>query len=121
MEAHNSSSQTLRLKPLPVGLETFRVLLKRRAAYTCPIPCHHLAEKKCMVVNLLAALGAPLVLALDEVDTIIDTTFRSDFFSMLRSWHNYRALQPIWRQLDLALVTSTEPYQFVTNRNLSPF
>jgi AAA-like domain/TIR domain len=70
---------------------------------------------------LLPALGAPLVLAMDEVDTIFDTTFRSDFFSMLRSWHNYRALQPIWRQLDLALVTSTEPYQFVTNRNLSPF
>jgi hypothetical protein len=70
---------------------------------------------------LLPALGAPLVLAMDEVDTIFDTTFRSDFFSMLRSWHNYRALQLIWRQLDLALVTSTEPYQFVTNRNLSPF
>jgi hypothetical protein len=70
---------------------------------------------------LLPTLGAPLVLAMDEVDTIFDTAFRSDFFSMLRSWHNYRALQPIWRQLDLALVTSTEPYQFVSNRNLSPF
>src|SRR5262249_28408318 len=52
MEAHHSSSQTLRFKPLPVGLETFRVLLKRRAAYTCTIPCHHLAEKKCMVAKL---------------------------------------------------------------------
>jgi len=70
---------------------------------------------------LLPTLGAPLVLAMDEVDTIFDTAFRSDFFSILRSWHNYRALQPIWRQLDLALVTSTEPYQFVSNRNLSPF
>jgi hypothetical protein len=70
---------------------------------------------------LLPALGAPLVLAMDEVDTVFDTAFRSDFFSMLRTWHNYRALQPIWRQLDLVLVTSTEPYQFVTNRNLSPF
>ena len=70
---------------------------------------------------LLPTLGAPLVLAMDEVDTIFDTAFRSDFFSMLRSWHNYWALQPIWRQLDLALVTSTEPYQFVSNRNLSPF
>src|SRR5262244_2688903 len=51
MEAHHLSSQTLRFKPLPVGLETFRALLKRRAAYTCTIPCHHLAEKKCMVAN----------------------------------------------------------------------
>jgi hypothetical protein len=40
---------------------------------------------------------------------------------MLRNWHNSRAFQPIWRQLDLVLVTSTEPYQFVANLNLSPF
>jgi len=40
---------------------------------------------------------------------------------MLRSWHNNRAYQPVWRQLDLALVTSTEPYLFVADLNTSPF
>ena len=61
---------------------------------------------------LLKQLDCPLVLAMDEVESVFDTSFRSDFFSMLRSWHNNRAIPStrIWKQLDLALITSTEPY-----------
>jgi hypothetical protein len=40
---------------------------------------------------------------------------------MLRSWHNNRATTPIWKRLDLVLVTSTEPYQLIENLNQSPF
>jgi hypothetical protein len=70
---------------------------------------------------LLKVLDRPLVLAMDEVESIFETDFRTDFFSMLRSWHNRRAEQPIWKQLDLALITSTEPYQLIENLNQSPF
>jgi DNA-binding CsgD family transcriptional regulator len=70
---------------------------------------------------LLPALKGPLVLALDEVDKIFDTDFRSDFFGMLRGWHNRRQSTSVWKQLDLVLVTSTEPYQLVANLNQSPF
>lgn len=70
---------------------------------------------------LLKSLGQPLVLAMDEVEGIFDTPFRTDFFSMLRSWHNSRATSPIWKKISLVLVTSTEPYQFIDNLNLSPF
>ncbi|WP_129630344.1 AAA-like domain-containing protein [Candidatus Oscillochloris fontis] len=73
--------------------------------------------------TLLPALDGPLLLAMDEVDSILDCPFRTDFFAMLRVWHNNRAMpnRPIWRKLDLALVTSTEPYQLVENLNQSPF
>lgn len=70
---------------------------------------------------LLPQVGGPLVLAMDEVDKIFDTPYRSDFFAMLRSWHNTRQAGSVWRDLDLVLVTSTEPYQFVENLNQSPF
>jgi AAA domain-containing protein/protein kinase-like protein/TIR domain-containing protein len=70
---------------------------------------------------LLKELGRPLLLAMDEVETVFETDFRSDFFSMLRSWHNDRAIKPRWRNLDIALVTSTEPYQLIENLNQSPF
>jgi AAA-like domain/TIR domain len=72
---------------------------------------------------VLKELGYPLVLAMDEVDRIFDAEFRSDFFSMLRSWHNNRALpnMRIWKQFDLALVTATEPYHLIANLNQSPF
>jgi hypothetical protein len=82
---------------------------------------------------LLPQLDRPLVLAMDEVDRIFDTEYRSDFFGMLRSWHNMRhafvgqgsgagtGAAGLWKRLDLVLVTSTEPYQFVANLNQSPF
>jgi hypothetical protein len=50
---------------------------------------------------LLKELGSPLVLAMDEVESIFDTDFRSDFFGMLRSWHNSRQATSVWKQLDL--------------------
>ena len=70
---------------------------------------------------ILKELGNPLVLAMDEVDKVFVTDFRNDFFAMLRSWHNSRATTPIWKQLDLTLVTSTEPYQLIDDLNQSPF
>ena len=62
--------------------------------------------------QVLRQLKMPLLLAMDEVDRLFEAEFRSDFFAMLRSWHNNRAsplplLRP-WKQLDLALVTATE-------------
>ncbi len=70
---------------------------------------------------ILKELGNPLVLAMDEVDKVFVTDGRNDFFAMLRSWHNSRATTPIWKQLDLTLVTSTEPYQLIDDLNQSPF
>jgi hypothetical protein len=39
---------------------------------------------------LLKELSGPVVLAMDEVESIFDTDFRTDFFGMLRSWHDSR-------------------------------
>ncbi|MEL7354147.1 MAG: AAA-like domain-containing protein [Cyanobacteria bacterium P01_A01_bin.116] len=76
-----------------------------------------------MQTHVLKEVGGPLVLAMDEVDRMFDADYRSDFFSMLRSWHNNRALPMarIWKQFDLALVTATEPYHLIANLNQSPF
>ncbi len=70
---------------------------------------------------ILKELQSSLVLAMDEVDMIFDTSYRSDFFGLLRSWHNARALSSVWKKLDMILVTSTEPYQFIEDLSQSPF
>lgn len=70
---------------------------------------------------VLPQMSQPLVLAMDEVDKLSGTSFKSDFFSMLRSWHNSRADVPIWKNLDLVLVTSTEPFQLIEDTEESPF
>ncbi|HKP53619.1 MAG TPA: AAA-like domain-containing protein [Chloroflexia bacterium] len=74
-----------------------------------------------MEEHILPAVDGSLLLAMDEVDRVFDTEFRTDFFGMLRGWHNERAALEIWQQVDLALVTSTEPYQLIENLNQSPF
>jgi hypothetical protein len=71
--------------------------------------------------HVLNAVAGSLVLAMDEVDSILEADFRTDFFAMLRSWHNSRAKDPIWNRLDLALVISTEPHHLIENLNQSPF
>jgi hypothetical protein len=42
--------------------------------------------------HLLRSLDAPVVLGMDEVETVFDSDFRSDFFGMLRAWHNNRTI-----------------------------
>jgi len=64
---------------------------------------------------------AQIFLAMDEVERMFASPFRSDFFSMLRSWHNNRARGGDWMRFNMALVTSTEPYQLIENLNQSPF
>jgi len=63
----------------------------------------------------------PILLAMDEVERMFASPFRSDFFSMLRNWHNNRARGGDWKRLNMALVTSTEPYEFIADLNQSPF
>lgn len=71
--------------------------------------------------EILQKQTQPILLAMDEVDSLFETEMRTDFFGMLRSWHNNRARSTDWKKLDLALVTSTEPYYFVQNLSQSPF
>ena len=62
-----------------------------------------------------------LFLGMDEVERMFASPFRSDYFSMLRSWFNKRSDDENMKRLNIALVTSTEPYQFIKDLNQSPF
>ncbi len=70
---------------------------------------------------ILSASETPIVLALDEVDRLLQTPFHNDFFALLRSWHNSRALDEQWDRLNLVMVISTEPYLLINDVNQSPF
>src|SRR5262249_57573523 len=60
MEGWTASEETLRLPSLPVRSSTWSVLRKRGAASLCTMPCPHVAEKKCMVVNELQNESLPV-------------------------------------------------------------
>ncbi len=82
---------------------------------------HNIRVTKYLNKYVLPTLKTRLLLAMDEVDCLLDSDFRTDFFAMLRSWHNRRAREKIWRKLELALVTSTEPHLLIKKLHQSPF
>jgi serine/threonine-protein kinase len=62
-----------------------------------------------------------IILAMDEVDRLLQTPFHTDFFALVRSWHNNRAMDELWDKLNLVMVISTEPYHLIADVNQSPF
>lgn len=70
---------------------------------------------------VLPESDASIILALDEVDRLLQTPFHNDFFALLRSWHNSRALDEQWDKLNIVMVISTEPYLLIADANQSPF
>lgn len=71
--------------------------------------------------TVLPAVEAPLVLAVDEADRLLQTGFHSDFFALIRSWHDARARDDRWDRIHFVIVISTEPYLLIANANQSPF
>jgi hypothetical protein len=73
--------------------------------------------------EVLGRLETPLAWGLDEVDRLFVTPFGSEFFGLLRSWHNERALDPTgpWSRLTIAIAYATEAHLFITDLNQSPF
>ena len=63
----------------------------------------------------------PILLALDEVDRLLETEWYSDFFALLRAWHESRTLDERWDNLSMVMVISTEPYLLIDSTTQSPF
>jgi len=71
--------------------------------------------------HLLPEISGPLTLALDEVDRVFEyPEIASDFFGLLRAWHEEAKNQEIWQKLRLIVVHATEVY-IPLNTNQSPF
>jgi AAA domain-containing protein/TIR domain-containing protein len=76
---------------------------------------------KVMEEYILPRSDRQIVLAIDEADRLLSVPFHSDFFALLRSWHNNRAVDPQWNKLNIAMVIATEPYLLISNPSQSPF
>ncbi|MEG4070856.1 AAA-like domain-containing protein [Microcoleus sp. Pol11C2] len=70
---------------------------------------------------LLSDSDLPLVLGLDEVDRIFEhSEIATDFFGLLRAWHERGKNEEIWKKLRLVISHSQEVY-IPLNINQSPF
>lgn len=71
--------------------------------------------------HLIPQIDCNFILAMDEVDKLLACPFRSNFFGMLRTWHNSRPFDHNLARMSLFLSSSTEPYLFIDNPHQSPF
>lgn len=70
---------------------------------------------------ILTQIDSPLVLCLDEVDRIFPhQEVASEFFGLLRAWHEQSKIRKIWKRLRLVIAHSTEVY-IRLDINSSPF
>jgi hypothetical protein len=76
---------------------------------------------KVMEEYVLPHSDRQIILAMDEADKLLSVPFHSDFFALMRSWHNNRAVDPEWNKLNIVIVIATEPYLLISNPNQSPF
>lgn len=73
--------------------------------------------------HLLAHNGGRVIWGIDEADRLFGRPYSNDFFGLLRSWHNRRALDPggPWSKLTLVLSYAAEAHLFISDLNQSPF
>lgn len=73
--------------------------------------------------RILEKTNTTVVCGLDELDRLLDRPYANDFFGLVRSWHNARALAPgsPWSHFTLAMALATEPHLFIKDLNQSPF
>ncbi len=73
-----------------------------------------------------AALNAspdPIIWFMDEADKLFTAPFASDFYGLVRSWHNSRAIDAggPWKKLIVVISYATEAHLFIRDLNQSPF
>lgn len=76
-----------------------------------------------LIRYVLEDVAAPIVWAMDGVDRLFSLAYGSEFFSLLRAWHEKRALEPFrpWGRLTVALACATEAHLYIRDLNKSPF
>jgi WD40 repeat protein len=86
----------------------------------------HLSPVKCfsdfLETVLLVEIEQPIVIFIDEIDSVLSLNFpMDDFFALIRSCYNQRAEQPAYRRLTFALLGVATPSDLIADRSRTPF
>lgn len=72
--------------------------------------------------KLLKLVAEPIIIFIDEIDSILSLPFSSDdFFAVIRDCYNKRADQPIYKRLNFALLGVTTPSDLIQDQRRTPF
>ena len=70
---------------------------------------------------LLQEVTVPIVIFIDEIDSILRIEFKDDFFALIRACFNQRAENPAYKRLTFGLLGVTTPSDLIRDKNRTPF
>ncbi|OKH40022.1 hypothetical protein NIES2119_03485 [[Phormidium ambiguum] IAM M-71] len=71
---------------------------------------------------LLVQVSGPIVIFIDEIDSVLSLNFSTDdFFALIRACYNRRAEQPEYNRLTFALFGVATPDDLISDANRTPF
>ncbi|WP_293071532.1 MULTISPECIES: AAA-like domain-containing protein [unclassified Moorena] len=70
---------------------------------------------------ILNELSQPIVIFLDEIDSIIKVTFKDDLFAFIRACYNQRADNPAYKRLTFCLLGVATPADLIQDKQRTPF
>lgn len=71
---------------------------------------------------LLAQIHTPLVIFIDEIDSVLGLSFPTDdFFALIRNCYEKRATHPAYRRLTFALLGVATPSDLIQDNHATPF
>ncbi|PSB04268.1 AAA-like domain-containing protein [Merismopedia glauca] len=82
-------------------------------------PVHRFSQFIAQV--LLAQILEPIVIFIDEIDTMLRLSFKDDFFALIRAFYNRRADKPEYNRLTFALLGVATPSDLIQDKTRTPF
>ena len=70
---------------------------------------------------LLKAIQQPIVIFIDEIDSLFQFDFSDDFFSLIRNFYQERAEHPDYRRLTVVLIGVATSSELISARDRTPF
>ncbi len=73
------------------------------------------------IETLLLPLNKPLIIFIDEIDSILPLAFKEDFFALIRACFNNRQEKPAYKQITFAIFGVATPSDLIGDKGRTPF
>jgi len=70
---------------------------------------------------LLTKILEPIVIFIDEIDSVLQLSFKDDFFALIRACYNKRADNPAYNRISFVLLGVATPGDLIADKDRTPF
>jgi hypothetical protein len=70
---------------------------------------------------LLAQIARPIIIFIDEIDSVLQLSFKDDFFALIRACFNKRAENEAYNRLSFVLLGVATPGDLIADKDRTPF